>query len=122
MNGGWCVGMVDTVAYRLVVLTVHVLSCCVVLWVVEWRCVWFVVCLFSFSCLPLLPVFLVSSLLFVFGVVRAQLCEHARYPRTPLCFLVVSSFLFFRTPPFFCWNGGVCSPCVGVPGWHDGDW
>ena len=33
----------------------------------------------------------------VFGVVRAQLCEHARYPRTPLrlsCCLVFSSLLF----------------------------
>ena len=31
----------------------------------------------------------------VFGVVRAQPCEHARYPRTPLCFFVVSSFFVF---------------------------
>ena len=69
--------------------------------------------------------FFLSSLLLVlvFGVVRAQLCEHARYPRTPLCSLVVlflffSSLLFFF-PPFYYWNGGVCSPCVGVLCWHD---
>ena len=69
-----------------------------------------------------------SSLLFlfvlVFGVVRAQLCEHARYPRTPLCCpfsLIVSSSLFFS--PLFCVLGiAVCdSPCVGVFGGHDGD-
>ena len=47
------------------------------------------------------------SCLVVFGVVRAQLCEHARYPRTPLCSLVLlcsSSFssllAFLRAPPF----------------------
>ena len=64
----------------------------------------------------------------VFGVVRAQPCEHARYPRTPLYFscCVLSSLLFSsplpafpRAPPFFCWNGGVCLPCVGVLCWHD---
>ena len=49
-------------------------------------------CLFFSSCLSLLFVL-------VFGVVRAQLCEHARYPRTPLCSLVVFSLLF--SPPFF---------------------
>ena len=59
---------------------------------------------------PLLPP---SLLLLVFGVVRAQLCEHARYPRTPLCSLVVFSLLssllpaFLHAPPFLLlWNGG----------------
>nr|DAS08672.1 MAG TPA: hypothetical protein [Caudoviricetes sp.] len=55
----------------------------------------------------LLLVFFFSSLLLVFGVVRAQPCEHARYPRTPLrlpC-CVLSSLL--RSPPFLLlWNGG----------------
>ena len=41
-----------------------------------------------------------SSLLLVFGVVRAQLCEHARYPRTPLCSLLcLSCLLFFSFLP-----------------------
>lgn len=63
---------------------------------------------------------LLLSLLLVFGVVRAQPCEHARYPRTPLCLrpIVLSSlflFLFSPRPPFFfflsllvfpfVWNG-----------------
>ena len=80
---------------------------------------------------PLLSVFLFLFLflfVLVFGVVRAQPCEHARYPRTPLslpccCCLVFSLFCappFFHHPPFFCcWNGGVCLPCVGVLCWHD---
>ena len=74
---------------------------------------------FSFLCLPLLLFVL------VFGVVRAQPCEHARYPRTPLCSLVVCSPLY--SPPFFvprlsCYRGmAVCDlPCVGVLCWHDG--
>ena len=68
---------------------------------------------FSFSLFLLL-------LVLVFGVVRAQPCEHARYPRTPLrlpccllccllCF-VLSSLLpaFLRASPFLLlWNGGV---------------
>lgn len=61
-------------------------------------------------CLSLLSVFLFSSLLLVFGVVRAQPCEHARYPRTPMCLLFSSLSLpaFLHAPPFFCcWNGGV---------------
>ena len=45
-----------------------------------------------------------SSLVLVFGVVRAQLCEHARYPRTPLCFrpIVVFSFLLRPASLFSC--------------------
>lgn len=86
----------------------------VVLWVIERRCVWSRAGVFSsFSSS--------SSLLLVFGVVRAQPCEHARYPRTPLCSLVVlsslSSSFTFR---FSLWNGGGCLPCVGVLCWHDG--
>jgi hypothetical protein len=46
-----------------------------------------------------------SSLVLVFGVVRAQPCEHARYPRTPLRPLVVFSFLvaarLLCSSPFF---------------------
>ena len=90
-----------------------------VVWVVEWWCVVsLLVFLFSLSpsLCPLLSVFLFLFVL-VFGVVRAQLCEHARYPRTPLrlscvCF-VFSSLLFsllpafLHCPSFFYWNGGV---------------
>lgn len=36
------------------------------------------------ACLPLLSVFLLFLFVLVFGVVRAQPCEHARNPRTPL--------------------------------------
>lgn len=65
-----------------------------------------VVSMFVFSCslfLPLLPLFVL-----VFGVVRAQPCEHARYPRTPLRLSVALSSLLFsssspaflRAPPF----------------------
>ena len=68
------------------------------------------------ACLPLLSVFF-SLLLLVFGVVRAQPCEHARYPRTPLCLRTLLLFLFlsaprlsstlFHSPPFLLlWNGG----------------
>ena len=73
-----------------------VLLCCVV----EWRGVvggcegvrvcGLVVCL-SLSVFP-------SSLLLVFGVVRAQLCEHARYPRTPSYPLIVLSSLVSPIP------------------------
>ena len=67
------------------------------------------------ACLPLSSVFLFLLFVLVFGVVRAQPCEHARYPRTPMCSLVVFpccvpfSLLpaFLHAPPFFCWNGGV---------------
>ena len=63
-------------------------------------------------------VFFFFLFVLVFGVVRAQLCEHARYPRTPLrlpCLLCLlfpsllsSSRLlaFLRAPPFCAWNGG----------------
>ena len=64
----------------------------------------------------------------VFGVVRAQPCEHARYPRTPLrlscCLLLFFAVLpaFLHTSPFFCCCGMAVgdSPCVGVLCWHDG--
>ena len=106
-----------------------VLSCRIVLWVVEWRwcdgCVVFVACL---SC-SLSSLLLLLLLLVVFGVVRAQPCEHARYPRTPLCLsCCLSSLLFslcstFLYRPLFCvWNGGGgVSPCVGMFGGHDGN-
>jgi len=83
----------------------------------------------SSSSLPLLFLFLLFVL--VFGVVRAQPCEHARYPRTPLCLtccLLCLSCLLFSVPrlsscPAFPviveWRGG--APCVGVPSWHDCD-
>ena len=66
----------------------------------------------------------------VFGVVRAQLCEHARYPRTPLCSLFLlfafSSLLFFSAPRLSSTHRlsiigmavGV-SPCVGLLCGHD---
>lgn len=71
-----------------------------------------------------------SYFVVVFGVVRAQPCEHARYPRTPLLFLslpavvLFSSFsllVFLHAPSFYYWNGGVWSPCVTVLCGHDGD-
>ena len=73
------------------------------------------------------------SLLLVFGVVRAQPCEHARYPRTPLCLwllvpllfflcLILSSPLFLFLPRLSSVGMAVCdSPCVGVLCGHDGD-
>lgn len=68
-------------------------------------------------------------LVLVFGVVRAQLCEHARYPRTPLCSLFLLLVLSSFSPPFFVPRlslfGMAVSvrdlPCVGVLGGHDGD-
>ena len=39
-----------------------------------------------------------SSLSLVFGVVRAQLCEHARYPRTPLRLSCCLLCLVFSAP------------------------
>lgn len=74
-----------------------VLSHCVM--GVEWRCVW--VCgLVALSSPSSSSSF--SFLLLVFGVVRAQPCEHARYPRTPLCslfLLFALSFLFLSSAP-----------------------
>lgn len=72
-------------------------------------CVWSLRCLLAF----LLFLFLFLFVL-VFGVVRAQPCEHARYPRTPLCLrlLLLSSlvlsllFSFLHSPSFCVWNGG----------------
>ena len=51
-----------------------------------------------------------SSSVVVFGVVRAQPCEHARYPRTPLrlscgCFLFSS---LLHSPPFFPLRLSLC--------------
>lgn len=101
--------------------------CLVVLWVVEWR--WGVRGVVACFPLPLflsssLPLLLLPLFVLVFGVVRAQLCEHARYPRTPLrlsC-CVLSSLLLsvpLRSPPFYCleWRWvihhvSVC--CVGM--------
>lgn len=88
----------------------------------------------SLVCLVCLVfLFLLFFFVLVFGVVRAQLCEHARCPRTPLCFSwSVSCFLFFSSlrlsssffvPRLFSacleWRGG--SPCVRVFGGHDCD-
>ena len=107
-NGGdglcWVEGrVVSTVVVNSYVLwcVVCVLSCCAVLWVGEWR--WCVRvwsrCLSSSSFCLLLPL----PLVLVFGVVRAQLCEHARYPRTPLrlpLLFALSSLLFSAPRPF----------------------
>jgi len=89
------------------VMAVRVSSCRIVLWVMEWRgVVSSLVFLFSLSFFLLLFLFVL-----VFGVVRAQLCEHARYPRTPLhltcCLLCLVLSCLLCSPPFFCWNGGV---------------
>ena len=86
---------------------VCVLFCCAVLWVVEWRRSVISLLVLS-SCLS----FFLFLFVLVFGVVRAQPCEHAHYPRTPLCLrLIVSllfSFLLSHSPPFLLlWNGGV---------------
>lgn len=84
-----------------------VLLCCVVgcgMAVAGMRCV-----VLSFVFLSLSVFLSLFFFVLVFGVVRAQLCEHARYPRTPLCFLVVFSSLCsspFHALLFFCWNGG----------------
>ena len=80
------------------------------------------------GCVVLLPRIVPILFLFVlvFGVVRAQLCEHARNPRTPLrlpcCLLslLFSSSLLSSCPAFLCVGMAVGdSPCVGVPSWHD---
>jgi hypothetical protein len=64
--------------------------------------------------------------LLVFGVVRAQPCEHARYPRTPLRSLLSSlvfSPVLFVLFSRFSFVGMVAgdSPRVGVFGGHDSD-
>ena len=56
------------------------------------------------ACLPLLSVFFLLFLflfVLVFGVVRAQPCEHARYPRTPLCLPCCFVFSSLCASPFF---------------------
>lgn len=68
--------------------------------------------------------FLFFLFVLVFGVVRAQLCEHARYPRTPLCSLVLScccSLLLFLSAPRFSSVVGIAAGvyhvsvcCVGM--------
>ena len=74
----------------------YVASHCVVLLAVEWRWgVWS--CSVLFCSVLFCLVFLLLFVLLVFGVVRAQLCEHARYPRTPLRPLVVC-VVFFSLP------------------------
>ena len=74
------------------VMAVRVVSCRIVLWVVEWRVCDGVCGSCCLSCLlRLLPL---PFLLVVFGVVRAQPSEHARYPRTPSCLPCVSCLLF----------------------------
>ena len=129
----WCAALVSwwcTVCY----CTVWCVCC-------EWRwCEWCVMVssLVFFAlfllCLLLLA-FLSFFLVLVFGVVRAQLCEHARYPRTPLCssccvsrlvffFVPLSSSLFrFSLCLVFPFVGmAVGSPCVTVLCWHDSNW
>ena len=108
----WAEGRVVSTVYRPLstLCVLCVVSCCVVLWVVEWRGVWPASFVF-------LSLFLSSSLLLVFGVVRAQPSEHARYPRTPLRLrpIVPLSLSFcgrlsspvFHSPPFLLlWNSG----------------
>ena len=83
---------------------------------------------FSFFVFSVLFLLFLFFFVLVFGVVRAQPCEHARYPRTPLCSsccFVLSTPLFCSRPsPFFIfapfyvleWRG---LPCVTVFGGHD---
>ena len=88
-------------------------------------------CCLVLSCLVLS----LSSVVSVFGVVRAQLCEHAVIPEHHCVFsLLIVCFAFFSF--FFCssllllpllsaflcleWRR-VCLPCVGVFGGHDGN-
>lgn len=99
--GMWCLlSAVNSYVLRCVCFSVVcVLSCCAVLWVVEWRWGGLVAYLSRFVFLLSFP-FLFFFVL-VFGVVRAQLCEHARYPRTPLCSfvaLLLCLFLFSSAP------------------------
>lgn len=103
------------------VMAVRVLSCRIVLWVVEWRggsC-----CLSSSSpCLPLSFPLLVGG---VRGSARAALRARTLSPNT-MCSLVVFSLFCsssFFVPRLSCYCGMAVgdSPCVGVLCWHDGD-
>ena len=103
-----------------------VLLCCVV------GCGMAVRCEGCEGCEVSLLVFLFFVFLFlflfvlVFGVVRAQLCEHARYPRTPLRLLLLCSLFssllrpaFLRAPLFLllewrCVIHHVLECCVGM--------
>ena len=80
-------------------------------------------CCLVLSCLVLS----LSSVVSVFGVVRAQLCEHAVIPEHHCVFsLLIVCFAFFLfssaprfffflcSPPFCVWNGGVCVYHVSV--------
>lgn len=139
-NGGgglwWAEGCVVSAAYYSTLYVLWCASQCSVCGVcgggsacrvmshcaVEWR--WVVLSSVLFSLF-----FSSSVFVLVFGVVRAQLCEHARYPRTPLRFLFLLLFFspLFCSSPFFMLRlssigMAVCgSPCVGVFGGHDGD-
>ena len=72
-----------------------------------------------------------SSLLLCVGVrgsARAALRARTLSPNTIVfsLFLLLVPLLFYSPPFFFrcfffCWNGGVCLPCVRVFGWHDSD-
>ena len=98
------------------VITVRVLSCRIVLWVVEWW--WCEECVVS-SFVFFLSVFFFLFVL-VFGVVRAQPCEHARYPEHHCVSLVVCfACLVFSRPAFLLlewrwviYHVSVC--CVGM--------
>lgn len=73
-------------------------------------------CVVLVVCLLCSPPFLLSSsssLCVVFGVVRAQLCEHARYPRTPTCPLLFS-VLFCSSARFFARRLSFVGMAVGV--------
>ena len=108
-----------------------VLSCRSALLIAEWRWggVWSC-CVFP-TVLSCLFFFFLFLFVLVFGVVRAQPCEHARYPRTPLCPLVVLFLLSFPCFSFPCLSSRLAfsvvgmtvgdSPCVTVLCWHDGD-
>ena len=118
-NGGVC-----CVHVAHVVVTVRVLSCCIVLWVVEWR--W---------CAGVMVLSLLFSVLFFFflfvlvfgGSARAALRARTLSPNTIvlsccLLFLSVPLLAFLGASSFYCleWRR-VCLPGVGVFGGHDGD-
>ena len=81
-------------------------------------------CVFASVHLLRLFLFLFLPLLLVFGVVRAQPCEHARYPRTPLCSLfllfaplLLLLLLLLLLPAFLLRVGmaaGVVTMCLSV--------